>query len=116
MSVDVPEPTAVEYDVVSDDKLPADGDLTDRYYPPRDCSLVRVLASLEVAGSTDSVVTVQIDGASVDTVTIPAGLNVFMASIGPFGLAAATNYVNLEATTVGTGASGLVCVQTYLPT
>lgn len=77
-----------------------------RWYPRRTATLTRVFVSLGTAGTSNTVVTVYVDGGSQGTITLGSGLH---TASGVFDdvLVADTDYLTVAATTVGTGAADL---------
>lgn len=77
-----------------------------RWYPRRTVTLTDVLVSLGTAGTSNTVVTVYVNGGSQGTITLGSGIH---ASMGLFDdvLVADTDYLTVAATTVGTGAADL---------
>lgn len=81
-------------------------DESGRWYPRRTATLVDVLVSLATAGTSNTVVTVCVNGGSQGTITLGSGVHVNTAVFDDV-LVADTDYLTVAATTVGTGAEGL---------
>lgn len=77
-----------------------------RWYPRRTGTLTNVFASLDTAGSSSTVVTVYVDGASQGTITLGSGVNKSSVTFDDV-LVADTDYLTVAVTTVGTGAANL---------
>lgn len=81
-------------------------DESGRWYPRRTATLRNVFVSLGTAGSTNTVVTVYVNGGSQGTITLGNGVNKSYAAFDDV-LVADTDYLTVAATTVGTGAEDL---------
>lgn len=77
-----------------------------RWYPRRTATLTDVFVSLGTAGSSNTVVTVYVNGGSQGTITLGSGVH---SAHGTFDdvLVDDTDYLTVAATTVGTGAEDL---------
>lgn len=78
-----------------------------RWYPRHNCTLIEVPVTLDTAGTSNTVVSVRVNGVEVSTITLGSGDE---QALGLFGeeLTADVDYVTLAITTVGTGAENLV--------
>lgn len=74
------------------------------YYPLREATLAEVYGSLSVPGTTDTVAVVNLNGAAVGTLTIPAGQT--FASLVLSVDFAPTDRWQMNVTTAGAGAQG----------
>lgn len=77
-----------------------------RWYPRRTARLYRVVVSLATAGTSNTVVTVYVNGGSQGTVTLASGVNRVSAAFDNV-LAADADWLTVAATTVGAGAKDL---------
>lgn len=77
-----------------------------RWYPRRTATLTDVLVSLDTAGTSNTVVTVYVNGGSQGTITLGSGVH---SATGAFDdvLVADTDWLTVAATTVGSGAADL---------
>lgn len=76
------------------------------WVPDEDVSLREVRALLGTAGTSNTVVTVYVNGVSAGTVTLGSGVTNNSASLSA-ALSADTDVVTVETTTAGTGAADL---------
>lgn len=77
-----------------------------RWYPRTTARLTQVVASLATAGTSDTVVTVYVNGTSVGTLTLRSGVTKASGSFTS-ALTADTDHLRVGVTTVGTGAADL---------
>lgn len=88
-----------------------DGELTvdesEAWPPPVACRLFQVVATLREAGSTATVATLEQNGATIATITFPAGVTVFQSSPSAL-LAANQDLLVCRVTTAGTDATKLL--------
>lgn len=77
-----------------------------RWYPARTATLEEVVASLDTAGSSNTVVTVYVNGGSQGTITLGSGVNKNSATFNDV-LVADTDWLTVGVTTAGTGAAKL---------
>lgn len=77
-----------------------------RWYPRRTARLYTVVVSLAIAGTSNTVVTVYVNGGSQGTITLASGVNKNSAAFNNV-LVADTDYLTVTVTTVGTGAKDI---------
>lgn len=77
-----------------------------RWYPRRTARLYTVVVSLATAGTSNTVVTVYVNGGSQGTVTLASGVNRASAAFNNV-LVADTDWLTVAVTTVGTGAKDI---------
>lgn len=95
--------------VIFDLPVLSNGLVADRYYSPFPTTLVRVMTSLTVTGSSNTIVTAKINNTTKATITLGSGEAVDQATLSPAALfRQATDYLDITCVTSGTGASGLV--------
>lgn len=77
-----------------------------RWYPRRTATLTAVFVSLGTAGTSDTILTVYVNGGSQGTITLGSGVHDSYAAFDD-QLLADTDYLTVAATTVGAGAANL---------
>lgn len=81
-----------------------------RYYPHAATRLVSVHASLATAGTSNTVITVKVNGTSIGTITLASGAHTGTADFYQ-GMTADLDYLTVAITTVGSGSPADLVVQ-----